>query len=101
MATFSWNSPNHRGRRGHTVWALFTKDSDYFPADRQVMLNYRVRNLESVLAQLRKEGVRVDDKTDVSEYGKFGWAYDPEGNKIELWEPPQGRSASPHELPME
>jgi len=65
------------------------------------MLNYRVRNLESVLAQLRKEGVRVDDKTDVSEYGKFGWAYDPEGNKIELWEPPQGRSASPHELPME
>jgi len=65
------------------------------------MLNYRVRNLRSVLAQLRKEGVKVVEKTETSSYGKFGWVYDPEGNKIELWEPPRGQRPSSHELAME
>jgi predicted enzyme related to lactoylglutathione lyase len=55
------------------------------------MINYRVANLAQVLADLRAEGCVVDDKTEESEYGKFGWVMDPEGNRLELWEPPAGR----------
>jgi predicted enzyme related to lactoylglutathione lyase len=51
------------------------------------MINYRVENLVALLDTLRKEGVRVEDKIEEYEFGKFGWIYDPEGNKIELWEP--------------
>ena len=52
------------------------------------MINYRVENLAEVLALLRKEGVQVDEKSEESEFGKFGWGMDPEGNRFELWEPP-------------
>jgi predicted enzyme related to lactoylglutathione lyase len=52
------------------------------------MINYRVADLDALLAALRREGCRVDDKTEVSEYGKFGWVTDPEGNRVELWQPP-------------
>jgi predicted enzyme related to lactoylglutathione lyase len=55
------------------------------------MINYRVEDLEALLEVLRSEGVQVDDKVDDSEYGKFGWVMDPEGNKLELWQPPAGR----------
>ena len=55
------------------------------------MINYRVENLDRVVAELRAEGCDVDDKVEVSEFGKFGWVMDPEGNRIELWEPPAGR----------
>jgi predicted enzyme related to lactoylglutathione lyase len=57
------------------------------------MINYRVANLAQVLEQLRSEGCQVDDKVDESEFGKFGWVMDPEGNRIELWEPPPGKFA--------
>jgi predicted enzyme related to lactoylglutathione lyase len=53
------------------------------------MVNFRVADLHGLLEQLRAEGVTVDDKTEDSEYGRFGWVMDPEGNRIELWEPPQ------------
>jgi predicted enzyme related to lactoylglutathione lyase len=52
------------------------------------MINFRVADLHSLLARLRDEGVQVDPKTDDSEFGKFGWVIDPEGNRVELWEPP-------------
>ena len=52
------------------------------------MVNYRVDDLDAVLAALRAEGVAVDDRTDDTGYGKFGWVTDPEGNRIELWQPP-------------
>ena len=55
------------------------------------MVNYRVENLDALLAALRSEGCEVDEKTETSEYGKFGkfgWVMDPEGNRIELWQPP-------------
>jgi len=55
------------------------------------MVNYRVADLAALLAALRAEGCAVDERTETSEYGKFGWVVDPEGNKIELWEPPTGR----------
>ena len=54
------------------------------------MINYRVTDLDSLLGILREEGCAVDDKTDSSAYGKFGWVTDPEGNRVELWEPPDG-----------
>ncbi len=59
------------------------------------MINFRVADLDTLLAQLRREGVKVDERTEKSEFGYFGWAIDPEGNRIELWEPPEIQTASP------
>jgi predicted enzyme related to lactoylglutathione lyase len=70
-----------------TVWSIFAGESDYWPAGQQWMLNYRVEDLDAMLAQLRAAGVTVDDKTSEDENGRFGWAVDPEGNRIELWQP--------------
>ncbi|MET3105606.1 catechol 2,3-dioxygenase-like lactoylglutathione lyase family enzyme [Oxalobacteraceae bacterium GrIS 2.11] len=73
-----------------TVWSLFKNDSTYFaPSSQPFMINYRVDDLHALLAQLRIEGCTVDAKVDESEYGKFGWVMDPEGNRVELWEPPK------------
>ena len=55
------------------------------------MINYRVEDLTALLAVLRAEGVQVDEKIDESEFGKFAWVIDPEGNKMELWQPPMGQ----------
>ena len=55
------------------------------------MINYRVEDLDAVLAALRAEGVQVDEKVEHSEFGRFGWAMDPEGNRFELWQPPPGK----------
>lgn len=55
------------------------------------MINYRVEDLTALLAQLRREGCAVDPKVEESELGKFGWVMDPEGNRVELWQPPAGR----------
>ena len=71
-----------------TNWSTFSSKSDYFGAGEQTfMFNYRVRNLDAMLAQLREAGAKVDDKVEDYGYGRFGWAYDPEGNRFELWEP--------------
>jgi len=83
-APFLWNDPN-----GMTVWTIFKESSDYFP--KPFMINFRVADLMSVLEALKSEGCDVDEKTDISEFGKFGWVTDPEGNRIELWEPPPGQ----------
>jgi catechol 2,3-dioxygenase-like lactoylglutathione lyase family enzyme len=73
----------------HTTWCIFPGDTNYFgPGGAPFMINYRVADLDTLLALLRAEGCEVDDKTDASEYGKFGWVTDPEGNRIELWQPP-------------
>jgi predicted enzyme related to lactoylglutathione lyase len=74
-----------------TVWAVFAESSDYFaPSQKPFMINFRVRDLETLLAELRAAGVTVDEKMGVEENGKFGWVMDPEGNRIELWEPAEG-----------
>ena len=70
-----------------TVWSPFAADTAYFNASQAWMANYRVRNLDAMLAQLRAAGVEVDDEIQVEENGRFGWAADPEGNRFELWEP--------------
>ena len=71
-----------------TVWATFPADTDYFGRGPQpFMINYRVRDLDAILDQLRAAGAQVDEKTEDFDYGRFGWATDPEGNRFELWEP--------------
>ncbi|MBA2641639.1 MAG: VOC family protein, partial [Actinobacteria bacterium] len=55
--------------------------------EKQSMVNFTVRDLDAMLAQLRAAGVEVDDRIEDAEYGRFGWAADPEGNRIELWQP--------------
>jgi catechol 2,3-dioxygenase-like lactoylglutathione lyase family enzyme len=73
----------------HTTWCIFPADTTYFgTGSAPFMINYRVPDLDALLAVLRAEGCAVDDKVDVSEYGRFGWVTDPEGNRIELWQPP-------------
>ena len=86
---FLWRDHDNPDRAGHTVWSVFDKNSTYMqPGNASFMINYRVDDLDGVLSALRAEGVEVEDKVDESEFGRFGWAIDPEGNKIELWEPP-------------
>ena len=72
-----------------TVWAPFPFDTGYFGrGEQQAMVNYRVHDLDAMLAQLRSAGVDVDTRVEEHEYGRFGWATDPEGNRFELWQPP-------------
>ena len=84
--TFSWqDDPQKDG--GQTVWSVFPADTKHFePSHSSFMINFRVEDLDWLLTQLRAEG--VDSKMEASEFGKFGWIMDPEGNRIELWEPP-------------
>ena len=89
--TFRWKDTALPEREGATVWSLFPVSSEYFHPSSDFMVNYRVADLAQVLAELRAEGCIVDDKIEESEFGKFGWVMDPEGNRLELWEPPLGR----------
>jgi len=76
-------------RQAYAVWSPFAADTDYFaPSEKPFMINFRVADLDVLLTKLRAEGVTVEERTEKSEFGYFGWAMDPEGNKIELWEPP-------------
>jgi predicted enzyme related to lactoylglutathione lyase len=71
-----------------TIWSAFPADTAYFgPGSARFMVNYRVRSLDAMLAQLRAAGVQVDERIEEYDYGRFGWATDPEGNRLELWEP--------------
>jgi predicted enzyme related to lactoylglutathione lyase len=86
---FPWRHADTPDKQGMTVWSLFPKDTAYFgPSNQTVMVNYIVDDLEGMLQSLREAGVQVDERRETSEYGKFGWATDPEGNRIELWQPP-------------
>jgi predicted enzyme related to lactoylglutathione lyase len=70
-----------------TVWSTVPSNTDYFGCPSTFMLDYRVNNLDAMLAQLRAAGAKVDDRVDNYDYGRFGWATDPEGNRFELWQP--------------
>jgi len=87
-ALFLWREDENPDKKGATAWGPFPEDTDYFdPAKKEYMFNYRVENLEELLRELKNEGVEVVGKMEEYSYGKFGWIMDPEGNKIELWEP--------------
>jgi predicted enzyme related to lactoylglutathione lyase len=91
-AGFSWKGPENETGVGTTVWSVFENTSTHFaPSTATFMINYRVEDLHAVLAALRAEGCDVDEKVEESEYGKFGWVMDPEGNRVELWQPPMGQ----------
>jgi predicted enzyme related to lactoylglutathione lyase len=88
---FHWREAEHPEREGLTAWSIFKNDTKYFdPSGAPFMINYRVENLDELLEALRGEGVEIDPKREDYEYGRFAWIMDPEGNRIELWEPPKG-----------
>jgi predicted enzyme related to lactoylglutathione lyase len=87
MEVTEWGGVIFRGE-GTTTWNLFDDSSTYFAPG--FMVNYRVDDLDGLLAGLREAGCDVDEKVEESEYGKFGWVMDPEGNRLELWQPPDG-----------
>ena len=83
-----FESDSSKGKE-QTIWSLFPKDTTYFaPSSAPFMINYRVENLSALVQMLREEGVQVEEHNEESEFGKFAWVIDPEGNRIELWEPP-------------
>lgn len=85
-ATFSWKDENNN--ECLTQWSPFKDDTNYFnPSEKEFMQNFRVENLEWLLQKLKEEGVPIVGEMETYEYGKFAWILDPEGNKIELWEP--------------
>jgi predicted enzyme related to lactoylglutathione lyase len=85
---FAWRDKEHPEQEHATVWSLFPHDTDYFgPNSAPYMINYIVDDLDGMLAQLRAAGAQVDDKVEEYEFGRFGWAVDPEGTRFELWEP--------------
>lgn len=87
-ATFRWRKLDDPKSERFTVWSPFPENTDYFASStKPFMINFQVENLEQLLAQLKREGVTVDPKVGTYDYGKFGWIMDPEGNRIELWEP--------------
>ncbi len=91
-AAFSWADADGNPTSGTTIWSVSSADSKPFaPGTSPFMVNYRVADLFALLQALREEGCNVLEKTDDSEYGKFGWVMDPEGNKVELWQPPPGQ----------
>lgn len=91
-AAFDWTDAEGKPTGGTTAWTIGDASSNQFaPSTAPFMVNYRVADLHSLVAALRAEGCNVLDKIDESEFGKFGWVMDPEGNKVELWEPPPGQ----------
>jgi len=91
-AAFSWHGDDGRPAGGTTIWSIGAAGSDHFaPGTASFMVNYRVDDLAALLHALRDEGCNVLDDTGDSEFGKFGWVIDPEGNKVELWQPPAGQ----------
>ena len=91
-AAFTWTDDSGKPMKGTTIWSVGAGDGDYYaPSKSSFMINYRVADLAALLQVLRQEGCNVLEKTDDSEYGKFGWVMDPEGNKVELWQPPAGQ----------
>jgi len=91
-AAFRWTDEDGKPTTGTTIWSIGGADGDCFaPSKSSFMINYRVADLHGVLQALRGEGCNVLEKVDDSEYGKFGWVMDPEGNKVELWQPPEGQ----------
>jgi predicted enzyme related to lactoylglutathione lyase len=91
-AAFTWADSQGTPVGGTTTWSIASAGAEQFePSSAPFMINYRVEDLHGLVAALRREGCNVLEKVDDSEYGKFAWVIDPEGNKIELWQPPTGQ----------
>jgi predicted enzyme related to lactoylglutathione lyase len=91
-AAFDWTDAAGKPVGGTTAWQIGAADSGHFaPGTASFMVNYRVADLPALLQALRDEGCQVLDQSEDGEFGKFGWVIDPEGNKVELWQPPAGQ----------
>jgi hypothetical protein len=91
---FAWREAADPRREGYTVWSLFKEDTQYFaPSAKPFMVNFRVADLDALRAALLATGVEVDPRVEDSDFGRFGWCMDPEGNRIELWQPPAAKPA--------
>ena len=89
---FTWTDSEGNPTAGTTIWTVGDATSNNFsPSTAPFMINYRVADLHGLVKVLRAEGCNVLDKIDESDYGKFAWVIDPDGNKVELWEPPAGQ----------
>ena len=85
---FKWRSDDNPDQENATVWSLFPDDTKYFGSGKQpFMVNYIVDDLDGMLAALRAGGATVEEHSEDYDFGRFGWATDPEGNRFELWEP--------------
>ena len=88
-ATFLWTDEVPAGT-GMTIWNAFPETTEYLGnPSQQVMVNYRVDDMDGLIEKLAGSGVSIDPKRDDSEYGRFAWITDPEGNRLELWQPLQ------------
>jgi predicted enzyme related to lactoylglutathione lyase len=87
-STFEFRHADEPEKKGYLAWSPFTANTKYFePSPKEFMINYRVENIEELVEDLKKNGVKVLDEIEEFEYGKFVHILDPENNKIELWEP--------------
>ena len=88
---FPWTAADGAPSGGMTIWSIAAVDSEQFaPSSAPFMVNYRVKDLHALVATLREEGCEVLDEIQESDFGSFAWVIDPEGNKVELWQPPDG-----------
>lgn len=86
--SFEWRKSDQPEEKGFTAWSPMKADTSYFsPSEHSFMINYRVENLDALIPILKKEGVKVIGEIESFEYGKFAHIMDPDGQKIELWEP--------------
>lgn len=85
---FEWRSKDQPDVEGQTVWSVFPSTTTYLdPSSAPFMINYIVDDLDAILEKLGRAGARIEKRED-HEYGRFAWIIDPDGNKIELWQPP-------------
>ena len=89
---FTWADSDGKPTTGTTSWTVGdTKDNAFAPSAASFMINYRVADLQGLVGALKAEGCNLFGDINESEYGKFAWVIDPDGNKVELWEPPAGQ----------
>lgn len=87
-ATFEWKDIAESTKNGSTTWSVFSETSKTFdPSTKDFMINYTVADLEALVQELKKDGVTILDNIETYDYGKFVHILDPEGNKIQLWQP--------------
>ena len=87
-SVFEFRHADNPEKKGYSVWSPFSEKTDYFkPSEKAFMINYRVNDLDALIENLKKSGVEIVGEIETYEYGKFAHVLDPEGNKIELWEP--------------
>jgi len=94
--SFPWREAEDPRRSGVTAWSIFARQSKYFdPSNSAFMVNYRVHDLDGLLKALAEEGVQIDPHREDHDYGRFAWIMDPDGNRVELWVPPQEEGPGP------